>query len=156
MPGRAAILSKRKRSWLLYLSIGLTLLWVAGLFTLALRTANPVTLNSKQLYESTYIVSAVLTSDLDADIEVQKEWTRNASLPAIRVDNLKDVGFEPGVRHLVPLSPSYGDAYRVTPTPLPDGKPLVYPQTDGAVEQLEALLKSFRDRAAALSNAAPK
>jgi hypothetical protein len=129
-------------------SICVAAVWLAGLTSLAILSANPVTLNVRQIHDARYVISAVLTKRDGGIIVPQKEWKHGEQLPPLRIDNLDQVRFDPGVTYLVPLSPSDAGGYRVSATPLSDKRPLVYPATAEAIEQLEAALQQLKRRKA--------
>ena len=142
--------------FLLVLAICTTLVWFAGLTGLAILTANPVTLNVRQIVEARYVVSAVLSTHRNGAVDVTKEWKRGAQLRSVQIENLNDTRFDPGVTYLVPLSPFGDGRYQVTPTPPPDGRPLVYPATAETVERLERIIAECTQRAAVYGGSIPK
>lgn len=117
-------------------------LWISGLGVLALVSANPVTLNQKQIRESHLIVTAVRESDDSTALAVTKEWIRGEELGRITVGNLGETRMRAGQDFLVPLQRLSTGRYQVTATSLPNEAPLVYPATPEAESQLQRLLDS--------------
>lgn len=116
-------------------------LWMLGLVALAMFSANPVTLNQKQIRESDAIVTAYREGKVSV-LVVTKTWLGADGLGAVTVTNLEDTRMPKGQEFLVPLQRLPGERYRVTPTSLPNKAPLVYPATPEAESQLQTLLES--------------
>ena len=114
--------------------------WIVGLITLAIATANPVTLNSEQIQHSQFIVTATRKTVDGAILVVQTEWKHGQDLGEITIGNLDQVKMPTGSEFLVPLIRTASDRFVITPTSLPNEIPLIYPATEEATQQLQALL----------------
>lgn len=115
--------------------------WISALLVLALTTANPVTLNRKQIRESDYVVTAKRTDPGAQTLEVLKEWKRGEELETVTIANLDRVELPADREFLVPLNSVGSGRYRITKTTLPNRVPLIYPATEEAKSQLAAILK---------------
>lgn len=123
-----------------------TTAWILGLLILAWTTANPVTLNRKQIQRSHFVVTATRESADSSILHVSKEWKHDRDLGKISVVNLKETDMPAGREFFVPLEMvSRGNAtspqYAVTKSTLPNEAPLIYPATPGAKSALGDLLK---------------
>jgi hypothetical protein len=116
------------------------------LLGLTVLTANPVTLNRTQIASSDRIVTARLEGE--GRLRIEKDWTARPARPQVPatlpVRNLAATGMRPGRSYIVPLRRGV-DWWEVAPSPLPTDKPdvyrpLVYPATAEATEQLQAIL----------------
>ena len=114
--------------------------WILGLVVLALTSANPVTLNQKQIQHSHYVATAIRPTSDSTTLSVQKEWKRGEELGEITVTNLAEVRMPANQEFLVPLQRLRGSGYRITATTLPNEAPLIYPVTQEAEAQLTELL----------------
>jgi hypothetical protein len=117
-------------------------LWILGLVVLAAVSANPVTINQKQIRESHFIVTAMRDSSNPSTLVVTKEWFRGEELGTITVTNLDETNMTLGQKFLVPLQKLATGRFLVTPTSLPNKAPLVYRATPKAESQLKTLLES--------------
>lgn len=127
---------------LLLAAAALLVLWVVSLALLAFATANPVTLNREQILHSPFLVTATVISRKDGLVKVSREWKHGAGLPkeTVRLENLEEAGVREGVEYVIPVTKKIDGRLFVTETRLPNGRPLVYPATNDAVEEIEALL----------------
>lgn len=117
------------------------------------KTANPVTLNRLQILAADVVVAAefsdVATGVLTVVETHHGEQISNGS--QLSLSELKSADFEEGDRLLLPLSKkvlsgdSTADVYSITPNLIGSGKPLYYPATDDAIEQLQKILKAAND-----------
>jgi hypothetical protein len=114
--------------------------WLAAIVTLAVTTANPITLNRVQIEDSDLVVTARILPGKPTTAQVEREWKIGAKLETITVENIGKTPARPGKLYLIPLSRRMGDVYIVTPTRLPGKSPLVYPAVPDATRQLEAIL----------------
>ena len=124
----------------LYLAGALTVVWCLGLFILAATTANPVTVNRKQVLRAAYVVTATVTNSERGALKIEKEWKTAATLKSITVDNLDKTNAETGRTYLIPLSKAGKNQFRVTESDFANRQPLIYPATAEAVEQLKRVL----------------
>lgn len=120
------------------------IVWILGLVTLAIVSANPVTLNILQIEQSDYVVTATRTGPDANTIEVSREWKRGEELGTITVTNLDDARMPADGEFLLPLNKLSSGRYSITPTALPNKAPLIYPTTEEAMNQLETILKQLR------------
>ncbi len=133
---------------ILYCCVAITLVWMLALISLAVTTANPVTLNQLQILQADYVVAATIVDLKSGRVKVQSEFKQNAPLEAIRIANLETARARAGESYLIPISKSavpfnagkLDETYRVTPTQLPTHLPLIYPHTPAAEQQLRAIL----------------
>ena len=131
------------RSRVLTAALAIAIVWILGLITLAVLTANPVTLNRMQIERSDYVVTATRKRADSAKIEVSREWKHGADLGEITVTNLDEARMPVDREFLVPLKKLASGRYLITPTTLPNDAPLTYPATEEAMEQLVTILKQI-------------
>lgn len=119
-------------------------LWMAVLITLVVRTANPVTLNRRQILESRLVVEANVLETASARCEVRRTWPAGQDLDVILVPQISRLEVDSAESYLMPLIPSADGTYEIVP--VERGKrnadPRIYPATAAAIEQLEAILAS--------------
>lgn len=138
------------------LALAGVVLWWALLIWMAVTTANPVTLNFRQIAQSRYVVTAVVVDLDEGRLRVERNWRYATEADAegeITVVNLAETGAREGETYLVPLTPK-AVGYAVTAIVAPkmdEGEkpreyPRVYPATDEAVAQLESILLRFAGR----------
>ena len=134
--------SRRRSFWLLLAAAGATAVWFLFLLLTAIETANPVTVNRKQLLASDALVVAVPGPSSDGAVSLTVE----RSLAGVRLDGPLEVGgieperFAGGGAFLVPLIRKR-DGYLVTPAPAAlNGTPLVYPANDETLRAAEAIV----------------
>ncbi len=133
-----------KRVWLSVLAVAVT--WWMFLLVTAWRTANPVTLNQRQIAESRYVVTGKVASLETGIVEVEREWKRDEPLESISVENLRQANAEEGETYLIPLAAERNDVYRVTESPVEGAPPPIYPVSPESIEQLEAILQQIAER----------
>ncbi|QDT36391.1 hypothetical protein [Stratiformator vulcanicus] len=137
-PDRVA---NRHRVIAFVICLAIALVWWVFLVTIAIRTANPITLNVMQLRNS----DAVLVGEITSKDEVRVETVivgDPISTETIRVLNLPEVSAPTQSTYLLPLQLAAGGGYRVTPTRLPNGLPLIYPEGDWTVEDVERIMRT--------------
>ena len=119
-------------------ALGAATLWWLSLALLALLTANPVTVNQEQVLEAEALVEATVLDAAQGEIRVDRVYTARQAFDAktLRLPNLGETKAETGETYLIPLSQT-ATGYEVTPTALPDRRPLIYPATPEATEQLK-------------------
>lgn len=122
----------------------LAILWGALLIGLVLFTANPVTLNQRQIAEADYVVTATVSDLGRGTAVVENEWKHGTPLRTITVENLDEVTARADREYIIPLTKTGRDRYRVTQTALPGQPPLIYPASEEAREQLERILAEPR------------
>jgi len=129
--------SPRTRRFLLIAAV--VAAWWAVLIGLVIWTANPVTLNRRQIRISHLVVTAEV---LDADagqVKILKRWKGNTAGEELRVNGLRDSGAETGEAYILPLTAKNGQ-WKVTPAFETQNTPSIYPADLDSVKQLEALL----------------
>ena len=114
----------------------LALAWYLCLASLAVFTANPVTLNARQILDSRWIVLATI----DDDGVVHERKSIRGLLPDGPI-KLTDPCRYPNQEVILALVREFGD-FRVTPTHLPKGDRLIYPATQTALQQLDEILNA--------------
>ncbi len=141
----------RHRSRLALPAALLCVAWVLGLAAMVLQTANPVTLNRRQIEVSTMVVQAEVTRLVPGEVRIEKFLLGSGQdSPLLLIRNLNQTPAQLSQRYLLPLVPVRDAAglvvnglYDVTPTGLPDNQPLIYPLSDEALRQFQALQISF-------------
>jgi hypothetical protein len=139
--------ARARRRWPLALTFLIASAWIAFLVVLTLISANPVTLNREQILESTLVIAGEV-EDLPAgkvsvlpDADILMDQT-------IVIRNLQDTPARPGERYLFPLQPVFTrglperGVFQATPSRLPDRAPLIYPDGEIALRQLQAIRAS--------------
>jgi hypothetical protein len=125
-----------------WLALGCFAIWFVGLSLLALRTANPVTLNRRQILDADLIVEARVDNVAAGECHVTRVWPEALLGETIIIFGLSDLSVHAGATYLFPLRRDEGGAaYSVMPTPPPDTQILVYPANDEARQQLETILQ---------------
>lgn len=121
--------------------------WLAALLTLALLTANPVTVNRTQvLTAETVVVGTAEPSAGAVRLRVETTLAGRPTGDEISVAGPGAERFDRGGRYVVPLRrrPD-GDSYEVALTPRPNreverGEPLVYPATPDVIRTVESIV----------------
>ncbi len=127
---------------ILIVALAVTVVWILGLVVLAVLTANPVTINERQIRQSDLIVTASRNTDKSSTLIVTKEWFRGEDLGTITVTNLADTNMPIGQEFLVPLQRLPKERFQVTSALALMNAPLIYPATPEAERQLQSLLES--------------
>jgi len=129
------------RRWF-WAAVLLFAVWFVFLATLALRTANPVTLNRAQIRNADLIVEASVEKLATGECRVVQSWPEAPQLgPVITVEGLADLSVRPGEAYLLPLQRSeQNGGFRIAPAPPGMSKPLIYPADDESRRQLEEIL----------------
>jgi len=120
----------------LLIAVALVAVWWAVLIALVVFTANPVTLNRRQLGRSEKIVTAQILDAADGQVKVVKDWSGAGLTGEIRVDGLADVGARDGKTYIIPLSLTRRGGWEITPVPDSSHRQQIYPATDDALKQL--------------------
>lgn len=131
----------RRRTGLLVAAAVLAAGWLGSLAVLALRTANPVTVNRAQLLSSDAVVIAEPGGGSGWSVVLRVDSTLAGDVPEeVRAGGVEPERFAAGGRFLVPLRET--DAgFVVTPAPPAlKGVPLVYPATDETVRAAKEIL----------------
>ena len=115
--------------------------WWAVLIALVVLTANPVTLNRRQLRNSSRVVTAEIVDVDQGTVKVVKDWIGPEGRGDLSIDGLKNLGVRNGKTYILPLSLSPHGSLRITPAPDSPNKRLVYPASDDALKQLAGILK---------------
>jgi hypothetical protein len=135
----AASFPARRRRFCLLLAAG----WCALLACLVLTTANPVTLNRRQILEADAVVTAQVLDSATGRCRIVNTWSGTALPDDTLVAHLDETAATPGGEWILPLA-KRGDGFEVLPSRLPSGARLVYPATPEAVRQLEEILTDGR------------
>jgi hypothetical protein len=126
----------------LVLAATVTAVWLMALGGLALFTANPVTLNRRQIELADAVITGRVLNKGHRDVAVERVW-KGGDLPeGLRVENLDEAPVEVGHVYVIPLTRNR-ERYAVAATrrtPAPEGSRLVYPATPTALEQLRDIL----------------
>jgi hypothetical protein len=110
------------------------------LATLAITTANPVTLNREQFSRADVVVTARIMDLAGGRCDVERRWTPGPDLDSIAVANLVQTGARSGSLYILPLYSRGDGRFEVVPSHLPNKAPLVYPATPEAFLQLKSFL----------------
>lgn len=116
--------------------------WLVFLVTLAMLTANPVTLNRAQLRRAELVVEATVENLATGECRIVRTWPQAPQLgPVITVAGLGELAARPGEAYLLPLDRNgQGAGFHIALTPPPLSKPLIYPAGDESRRQLEQIL----------------
>lgn len=132
--------------WRFLMAVALTAVWWAALIALVVFTANPVTLNRRQLRSATQIVTAEVVDAAEGKVKVLKNWSGSDETGELHVEGLQELGVRDGKTYILPLTLTARGGWQVTPAPdSPDRHP-VYPATDAAVEQLAKIVHKDPNR----------
>ena len=109
--------------------------WYLVLISLAAITGNPVTLNRVQLHESSLVVAGTVDEKgVVSHILVFKGIAPEGEIV------VTPFPWPPG-NYILPLRKGATGRLEVTPSELPDKRPLIYPANDKSIEQLQQILK---------------
>jgi len=138
-----------------YGCIAIGVLWGIILVSLAMLTANPVTLNWDQIQMRAQVVVAAEVLEAETgQVRVKQIWKAAGKInpeDTLLIDNLKDTAAQTGQSYLIPLikvGPTQGE-YSIPLTQdqqllkqknKPGIHPLCYPLSEDAIQQLEAIL----------------
>jgi len=128
--------------------------WIALIAFLTLTSSNPVTLNQLQILQSDLVVIGQVPAKAQSSQPVYViEPVPNESWPipdrkSIHIANLPKTAAQPGQIYLFPLTREEKEPhdssiprFLVTPSHLPNGAPLIYPDSPEVRQQLAELLK---------------
>lgn len=142
---RATAGAGRNKLGLLIAAGVLAAIWLSSLALLALRTANPVTVNRAQLLEADAVVVATpqpVKKGHVASLRVERSLAGSDLPVTLDVGGIERERFSRAVPYLVPLRRTE-NGYVVTPAPTAlNSEPLVYPATDEAVRVAEVILNT--------------
>lgn len=119
----------------------IALLWCAALAWLALATANPVTLNRRQILDADAVVTVRIVDLPAGTCEIVKQWTGDPLPEEIVVERLLETAARGDGEWILPLARDR-DGMSVLTSRLPSKARLVYPATPEAVAQLESILRN--------------
>jgi hypothetical protein len=128
-------------------------IWLAALASMAIWASNPVMLNREQVLGALQrgVVVRARVIDLETGrCAALQQWPPDTVGDSFDVANLNQTETRPGKSYLLPLLRTE-DGYVVAPSP--GGQPLVYPDTDEALAQLEELLATQRSAQMGVSHA---
>lgn len=107
------------KSPLFLISLICLILWWSALFGLAFKSANPPTLNLRQLKQAQYLVTARIEDPTSGKIQVEREWKKNRDWKELKVSDLPP-NAPTGELLLIPISPQNGEeGWEVTRAILP-------------------------------------
>jgi hypothetical protein len=138
-PGLNAAFATRSRR-LLNAAISIAVVWGAVLAGLPF-TPKPITLNRVQIRQAELVVTGTISDPQQGTVVVEKEWKHGEKRERMTIVNLNRTGAKRDSTYLIPLSKTSGKQFQVTPTPLPNQAPLIYPATPESIALLEKLLK---------------
>lgn len=115
--------------------------WWAVLIGLVVFTANPVTLNRRQIRRSDDVATAEVLDAATGRVKVLQEFKHGTPLGEITVEGLSRSGAKTGTTCILPLVKSPDGTYRVAGAGSDKRPPPVYPATGEALDQLRELLK---------------
>jgi hypothetical protein len=114
--------------------------WCAALAWLALATANPITLNRRQILDADIVITARIEDRAAGKCRVAERWTGAAVPDELVVSGLKETAARGDGGWILPLKEARG-GYEVLASALPSRARLVYPATPDAVRQLRELVE---------------
>lgn len=139
-PAQDSPAARRRR-----MAVLIALAWCAALACLVLTSANPVTLNRRQILDAAAVVTVQISDRQSGVCQVTRQWS-GAPLPGqITVQQLNETSATADGEWILPLE-ARNDQLKVLPSLLPSGARLVYPATPDAVRQLETILADNRRR----------
>jgi hypothetical protein len=121
------------------IAVLIAIAWCAVLAILVLLSANPVTLNRRQIFDADALVAAQVLDPQSGACRVTRQWNDDPLPEQIVVERLHDTAVTEEGEWILPLQVR-GDRLEIVPSLLPSGARLVYPATPDAVRQLEAIL----------------
>lgn len=138
----AQVMPFTRRRWIVIL---IAVVWCGALAGLVLTSANPLTLNRRQILDAAAVVTVQIVDRPAGECRVTRQWT-GAPLPEqINVQQLSETAATAEGQWILPLDVR-GGRLQVLPSLLPSGARLVYPATPDAVRQLEAILADDQRR----------
>lgn len=126
------------------LAAAVVLGWWAVLVGMVAFTANPVTLNRRQVALSDAVVKVEVLDVDSGRVNVLETWKRRNVPAELAIPNLAAGGAKTGGTYLVPVRIAPDGGCRITRVLVGDEAPLIYPASDESVEQLELLLSERR------------
>ncbi len=134
----------RRLFWPAVILVGI---WWAVLIGLVVFTANPITLNRKQIHLSQrngLIVTAQVLDPEKGKVKVLKDWTAGTTTgKELTVSGLKDLGVKSDQTYILPLTVSQQGTLRITPAAETKLPPPIYPADEESERQLQDLLKEW-------------
>lgn len=122
--------------------------WLTALLAMVAFTANPVTVNRRQLKNSHYVVTATIKDLKTGQVDVLKEWKGGEGRKEINVTGLAGKVVVAGAgkpvdgkTYVLPLSMT-PDGLRVTPINAKEDSATIYPAEEGTLEQVEEALSN--------------
>lgn len=127
----------------LLLVAGVVIAWWIALIGMVAFTANPVTLNRRQLNNSPFVVTATITDLKSGRAKVEKEWKAGRNMGEITIPALSrkvtvagaGAPIEGGT-YILPLSIS-PDGFRITSIASKEKSATIYPANESTLRQLE-------------------
>lgn len=116
-------------------------LWFVALVTLALQSADPVTLNRDQIRQADIVVEATIENIEAGRCRIEQTWPAGPFDETITVGGLADLAVSAGQTWLLPLArQEHGNRFHIVKSSPPLSAPLIYPATDESRRQLAAIL----------------
>jgi hypothetical protein len=123
------------------LAVLIAAFWWLFLGSMALFTANPVTLNREQIIRAEFVVTATAMDPVNGTVHIEKSWKSDGQVDSMTLENLSQTGAKANVSYIIPVTESRKGRYNVTTTRLLNNPPLIYPNTPEAVLQLQSILE---------------
>jgi hypothetical protein len=117
----------------------IAVVWCVALTWLVLATANPVTLNRRQILDADAVVTAQLIDPATGTCRIVRQWNGTTLPDEIVVAHLDETAVRAGSDWILPLVKT-GEEPEVLASSPPSHARFVYPATPEALEQLEAIL----------------
>jgi hypothetical protein len=134
-------LSAVRSLWPCRLGLLAMAVWCTTLITLALFSANPVTLSEPQIQQAQLIVTGIPEAGSGL-LVVERIWWGELADEKVLVTNLEEVpNLQPGLPYIVPLTP-IGENYRITTLLEQTHPPRITPASPEAIAQLKLLLRN--------------
>ena len=132
------------KKWLM-VTIGLAVVWWISLSLLTFLSANPTTVNRRQIVDSDVVVVAHVEDLKSGSVTVTKQWIDPNPQTRLTVSGLSEFDVKNGDTVVLPLTGGPDGTFyltRVHRTPAnPNGTTYIYPATDVVLEQVEEFTK---------------
>lgn len=127
-------------------ALSLWLSCLAGLVALAALSSNPVTLNLKQINDSTVIVSGQVADSSQGTVAVSNVVAGELDRTQIEVDNLNRLSdIKEGQSYIFPLRKKNG-GFEVANIPSLPPRPVIYPDTPEVQQKLAEILHAIDEQ----------
>ena len=136
------------RKWLV-ITISVAAVWWVGLSLLTLLSANPTTVNRKQIVDSDVVVVARVKDLTSGSVTVTKQWIDPNPQTSLIVTGLSEFEVQTGDTVVLPLTGGPDGTFyltRVHPTKAkPNGTTYIYPATDVVLNQVDEFASVRRE-----------